>query len=107
MNTGNFKKPALTWKEKLLGLAIGVVVLHFLSVKLFGYPFLYCWFSGIAFQLYDVLAALLNVVLFGYMVFQVFRLSLVGFFAAALLFAVNLSIPKYASIIFQAGGLCG
>lgn len=100
------KKPSIPFKAKAVGFLLTVLFAHFLSVKLFAYPFLYCWFAGLVFPIWDAVSSILCVGLFLYIVYSVFRLSRTGFFTSVFLFAVNLSVPTYATIIFHTGGSC-
>lgn len=101
------KPPKLGPQHIMLGGFLLVILLNILSVKLFGFPFLYCWGRGLAFALYDTISTALSVALVCYMFYCVFRLSLRSLWVPFLLLAANLSLPMYATILFKLGGSCG
>jgi hypothetical protein len=93
---------------KFLLLSVGTVaiLLNWLWVRLWGFPFLYCWGGYIAAPLYKSLGLISLYATIAYILWFLMRGNGVKAMVGACVFTAIVELPLMADLAFRAGGSC-
>ncbi|RWE44248.1 hypothetical protein [Mesorhizobium sp.] len=101
------KEATLTGTEKLAAAVLAVAVVNYLSVRLSGFPFAYCWLSPVTTTLYRDWGLVILYGVSAYIVFQLFRRGMAQALGGTLIFIAIIELPRLADAVFRLGGSCG
>ncbi|WP_322884194.1 hypothetical protein U8C35_06585 [Sinorhizobium medicae] len=97
----------LAHKKTLVVLAALALAANYLGGRFGGFPFLYCWLSPVAWQLYTAWGLF---VLYGVIVFIVFHLvrqNMLMVITYSAIFMGVVESPRLLSYVLNTGGSCG
>lgn len=80
---------------------------NYLSAKLAGFPFLYCWLNEPAASIYLAAATGSLYAAFAYVAFQLYRADMIGAAKGAAFCFIVIELPRLASYVFKLGATCG
>lgn len=103
----NTKKIKVTQAEGLYFALLMVLVANYVSIKIWHYPFLYCWTGSTVHLLYDSAFTFLQIIIAAWVVWKVLTLRVAGAILGILVYGFLLKAPEFASIIFAVGSSCG
>ncbi len=106
MSTARPKKPKLDLREKLLLWGVFALFAHYLVIKYYDYPPLYCLLKPIGVQLFDAFSAMAITAAFLYILFAAVTLSLRRFMIGAMVYVIIAGLPTFADAILRVGASC-
>lgn len=101
------KEASLTFWEWLAVGALTATAANYLSARLSGYPFAYCWLSPATSTLYNEWGLVILYGVSAYIVFQLLRGKAAQALGGAIIFASIIEFPRLADVVFRLGGSCG
>lgn len=101
------KEASLTTSETAIGALLVLAGANYLSARLAGYPFLYCWLSPAMRTLYSDWGLVILYGVSAYIVFQLLRGRAAQALGGTILFVAIIELPRLADAVFRLGGSCG